>query len=218
MTPEVVGTWVAAILTLMVFSFLLSDNPLFRLAEHLLVGTTLAYATVVAVHQVLLPRLVAPLAQDPQANWHLLVPLALGFLLFFKASRRLSWVGNTSLAFLFGVGAALAIGGGLGSSLFPQVRDTIVSLNPADLGPGPSALASAVDNLFLVLGTLGTLAYFTFTARSRQGWTQQIAFGLGRGFIMITLGALFANLAISRLSLFLERLQFLLGDWLGLIS
>ncbi|MBI2845873.1 MAG: hypothetical protein HYX86_04940 [Chloroflexi bacterium] len=218
MTPEVVGTWAAAILTLMVFSFLLSDNPLFRLAEHLLVGTTLAYATVVAVQQVLLPRLVTPLAQAPQANWHLFVPLGLGLLLFFKVSRSLSWVGNVSLAFLFGVGAALAIGGGLSSSLLPQVRDTIVSLSPADLGPGTSGLTSALDNLLLVVGTLGTLAYFNFTARSRKSMPQQIVFGLGRGFIMITLGALFANLAISRLSLLLERLQFLLGDWLGLIS
>lgn len=216
MTLELWGTWLAAILTLMVFSFLLSDNPLFRLAEHLLVGTTLAYATVVAVHQVLLPRLITPLAGDPQGNWHLAVPLLLGILLLFKASRGLSWVGNTSLAFLFGVGAALAIGGGLGSSLLPQVQDTIVSLSPADLGPGGGA--QAIDNLVLVLGTLATLAYFSFTTRFREGVPQRITFGLGRGFIMVTLGALFANLAISRLSLFLERLQFLLGDWLGMLS
>ena len=35
-TTQVVGVWVAAVLTLAVLSFILGDNPLFRFAEYLL--------------------------------------------------------------------------------------------------------------------------------------------------------------------------------------
>lgn len=213
MTPEILGIWISAILTLVVFSFLLADNPLYRLAEHILVGSVLAYTTVVAVHQVLLPRLILPLAQDPQGNWPLFLPLALGILLLAKANESTSWLGNTSLAYLFGVGAALAVGGALGASFLRQVQATVVSLDPQDSG-----VAGAFDNFILVLGTLATLAYFTFTFRGQQGLLPSLRSGLGRAFIMVTLGALFANLAISRLPLLLDRIQFLLGDWLGLIS
>ncbi|MFQ5886612.1 MAG: hypothetical protein ACE5II_05205, partial [Anaerolineae bacterium] len=77
---ELLGTWVAALLTLMVFSYLVSDNPLYRLAEHLFVGSALGYAIVVAIQDVLLPRL-STLARDPVTYWHLFIPLLLGLLL-----------------------------------------------------------------------------------------------------------------------------------------
>jgi hypothetical protein len=41
--------------------------------------------------------------------------------------------------------------------------------------------------------------------------------GIGRWAIMIAFGAIFANLVMSRVSLFLGRMQFLLDDWLHLI-
>ena len=42
------GTLVAAILTFMVWSYLLGDNPAFRIAEHLFVGTAIGFAVLVA--------------------------------------------------------------------------------------------------------------------------------------------------------------------------
>ena len=43
---EFIGLIVGFILTLLVFSYLLGDNPLYRIAIHLLVGTSAAYAAV----------------------------------------------------------------------------------------------------------------------------------------------------------------------------
>ncbi len=214
---ELLGTWVAALLTLMVFSYLVSDNPLYRLAEHLFVGSALGYAIVVAIQDVLLPRL-STLARDPVASWHLLIPLLLGLLLLAKGRVSTAWLGNISVGFLFGVGAALAIGGALVGSLLYQVRDTILPLLP---GKGDGG--SVIDNLILVVGTSGSLAYFYFTAgREREatglrGGALRLGSVVGRWFIMITLGALFANGAMARVSLLVGRLQFLLGDWLGIL-
>jgi hypothetical protein len=195
---ELVGIWLAAVLTLMVFSYLLSDNPL--------------YAVVVVFHNLLLPRLLAFLA-DPLGYWHLLIPLILGIVLFSKARPATSWVGNISLAFLFGVGIALAIGGALVGSLLYQIKDTILPLSPK---------LEALDNFILVLGVVCTLSYFYFTAGGPG--TTRVGGGLirvgsliGRAFIMLTFGALFASAVMSRISLLIGRLHFLLGNWLGLM-
>ncbi|MFQ6059209.1 MAG: hypothetical protein ACE5MB_10075 [Anaerolineae bacterium] len=222
-TPETLGIWVAALLTLMVYSYLLGDNPLFRLAEHLFVGSAVAYAAVVAYHSVLKPQLILPLASDPQANWFLLLPAALGLLLLTKARASIAWVGNSAMAFLFGVGAALAIGGALSGTLLPQVQATFVSLSPTQLGEGLLGWGRAADNLILVVGTVATLLYFYFNAsrdnllaRVRAGFLRPWA-GLGRWIIMITFGAIFANTVMARVSLLIGRVQFLLGDWLQLL-
>lgn len=214
---ELLGTWVAAFLTLMVFSYLISDNPLYRLAEHLFVGSALGYAIVVAVQDVLLPRL-STLAGDPVNNWHLLIPFLLGLFLLAKGRVSTAWLGNISVGFLFGVGAALAVGGALVGSLFYQVRDSMLPLLPGKGGGG-----SVVDNFVLVVGTLGSLAYFYFTMggeRERgglRGRALRLGSTIGKWFIMITLGALFANAVMARVSLLVGRLQFLLGDWLGIL-
>ncbi|SVD99054.1 uncharacterized protein METZ01_LOCUS451908, partial [marine metagenome] len=44
---ELLGIWVAAILTLCIFSFLYQDNPAYKAAQSLFVGLTLGYVLVV---------------------------------------------------------------------------------------------------------------------------------------------------------------------------
>src|SRR5713226_4349895 len=146
---DTLGIWIGAILTLLVFSYLLGDTPLFRIAQAIFVGVAVGYAVTVAVYLVLLPRLFDPLLDNPAGQWHLLIPLALGVLLLFKL--RASWapLGNLPIAFLFGVGGALAIGGALSGALVPQLAATVVSLAPAQ------GWQSVISNLLLVIGTIG---------------------------------------------------------------
>lgn len=214
---EVFAVWIAALLTLMVYSYLLADNPLYRLAQHLFVGSSVGYAVVVVVHNVLRPRLADPLLQDPGANWPYVLPLLLGLLLLSKARGSLAWLGNSSMAFLFGVGAALAIGGALVGSFLPQIQASWVSLSPASAG----GARAAVNNLLLAVGTLGTLAYFYFTVgvRGSPGY-RLVKPGavIGRWVILITFGALFGNRVMTYVALLIERVYFLLGDWLGLLN
>jgi hypothetical protein len=44
---DFIWVWIAALLTMMVYSYLLGDNPLYRLAEHVFIGSSVAYAVVV---------------------------------------------------------------------------------------------------------------------------------------------------------------------------
>ena len=50
----------SAVLTLMIFSYLLGDNPLYRLALHIFVGVSVAYLFVLALQAVIIPALSMP--------------------------------------------------------------------------------------------------------------------------------------------------------------
>jgi len=213
-----IGTIIAAILTFMVWSYLLGDNPAFRIAEHLFVGIAVGYAVVVAWFNVVQPALFGAVA--PQSPALAAVPLILCLLLMAKVRPAWSAVGNIAVAFLVGVGAALAVGGALFGTLGPQVAATTsLSLDPADYGDTQPALASPFlwQNLAVLVGTVGTFFYFTFNIQPqgplggfRETFTRFWS-GIGRWVIMMMLGALFANTVTSRLALLIGRVQWLLS-------
>jgi len=47
----VIGVWIAAGLTLCVYSFLYKDNPFYKFAEHLYVGVSVGYTIAITWHQ-----------------------------------------------------------------------------------------------------------------------------------------------------------------------
>jgi hypothetical protein len=208
---DAIGVWVGAILTLVVFSYLLGDTPLFRLAQAIFVGVAIGYAITAAVYLILIPKLFDPLILDPVAHSYLIVPLVLGVLLLFKVRTAWSPLGNLSVAFLFGVGSALALGGALDGTLLPQLAATLVPLD-------------SLENVLLVVGTLGALLSFRFVqpTTTRLGARAVEALGrgwgtLGRWFVWMALGALFANIAVSRITILVNRVYFLLHDWLQVV-
>ncbi len=205
---EIFGMWIAALLTIMVYSYLLGDNPLYRVAEHILVGSATGYAVVVVYHHVLYPKLFTHLVGEKSSPIYFL-PLLLGLLLLTKGRASLAWLGNTSMAFIFGVGAALIVSGALVGTLRPQVEYTMLSLNPADYPD--YGWERAIDSLIIIIGTVGTLLYFYFTVREGCIKVAPIRFlaGIGRWTITIALGAIFAHVIMARVSLLISRVQFL---------
>ncbi len=222
------GPWLAFALTLMVFSYLVGDNPLFRIAEHLLVGLALGFAWVVAWRSVFVPLVIARIgSEDRLVSAYTLVGLIGGALLLLKGrnfgSKLVSVVTSIPLAYLFGVGAAVALGGAIFGTLIPQVSATILSFDSADYlaeYTKEDVWYPAMNAVFIVSGTVCTLLYFTFTARGKgglgrlRGGLVQIGASVGRWFLMFTFGALFGSLVMSRVSLLVERVTFLL-DVLG---
>lgn len=212
--PQTVGVWIAALLTLAVLSFIVGDNPAFRVAQYLFVGVAAGYAASLAWTSVLWPRL-RLLLTDPVVYWHYGVFFILGLLLLARGSRHIAALASLPLGVLFGTGAALALGGTLTGSLVPQVRAAIVSVSPADYGGGLLGWAYALDALLLVLGTIAVFAAFHFTARGKGRRLLTAFGGAGRALIMVTFGALLAGALLSFFSILNSRLAFLLNDWLG---
>ncbi|MCL4458589.1 MAG: hypothetical protein M1136_05350 [Chloroflexi bacterium] len=210
---------VAALLTLLVFTYLWRDNAAYRVAEHVFVGASIGYVTVVIYHQVLLPRVIQPFSEGRPIDWSTVsVPAILGLLFLTKLYRPIGWMGNFPLAIVVGVGSALILCGTLAGTLVPQIGAAAVSLEIGDLA-SPAAWQQLAGNTVMFIGVVGGLCYFYFTAGDKGVGVRalRISGTVGKWIIMISFGALFASLAVARVSLLIGRLNFLLGDWLGLI-
>ena len=213
MSVEVISALVGFTLTLMVFSYLIGDNPLFRIAVYLFVGVASGYAATVVWHYVLVPRLFQSLtAFNPLA----IIPLVLGISLLTKFSPRISWIGSFAMAVLVGVGAAAAVGGALIGTLLPQAQATMDGLDVLSAGGGLEIASRLLEGVIVLGGTVFTLASFHFSAsRAADGTPRQnrILEGVawvGRIFIAITFGVLFAGVYMSALTALIERLSFVI--------
>ena len=217
---DTIGVWVAALLTLAVYSYLARGSRLYSLVQHIFVGVAMGYALVVAWHSLLAPRL-AKFIEAPGTYWYYIVFTLLGLAVLSRAFPRVAWVGGIPLAYLFGIGAALCVVGAIAGSLVPQTKASMVSLLPAHYGGGRVGLAYALDGALVSLGAVATLLYFYLGARKRTGvagvWSRFVGSwgSAGRWLIVMFFGALFASLATGRMALLIGRVRFLLGDWLG---
>jgi hypothetical protein len=220
---EPLYTLIGFTLTLMVFSYLIGDNPLFRIAVYLFIGVASGYAATIVLQYVLLPKLSQALTPFTPLS---LVPFVLGVSLLAKLSPRVSWIGSFAMAVLVGVGAAAALGGALIGTLLPQAQAAINGFDirsAGNLNLGEAAFRLLGGGIMLI-GTVVTLASFHFSAgRAADGVPRRnrIIEGLawvGRIFIAITFGALFAGVYMSALTALIERLSFLINSirlWFG---
>lgn len=205
MTQLVVNS-IAVVLTVMVLSRILGDNPLFRVAQYLFVGVSLGLAFVIAYHQVLVPAVVGfATGGDTQLVLYG-VPLVLGVLLLPRIAprQRLSWLANIPLAIIFGVGTALAVGGAIAGTLVPQILDTARPMN--------GTIAEIVGVVVLALGTVVTLSafYYTVPREQRGGQVVVSAAVVGHWLLMIAFGFFFASAVQTYMSALIERLQFII--------
>jgi hypothetical protein len=207
MPIEAISAPIGLLLTLLVFSYLIGDNLLFRSAVYLFIGVSSGYAAVVVWNSVLMPKLFQPiLSADPGQLLSVVVPLGLSVSLLAKLSPRIAWLGSFAMAMLVGVVAATALSGAVIGTLIPQSRAAM----DAFFSP---TFARLIEGGFMLLGTALTLAYFQFSAtRAANGSVRRniifeiLAWG-GRVFIAITLGVLFAGVYMAALTAMIERLS-----------
>ena len=192
--------------TIFIFSYIVGDNFLFRLATHIFIGAAAGYASIVTLYNVILPQLIYPLFQGSQEEMILAISLLIpSILLLAKLFPRLSKIGNPAIAILVGIGAATAIGGALFGTIFPQ---TSASINVFETN-------NFIDGGILLIGTLVTFLYFQFgtkkdkSQRSAIAQLNKLIRGLGKTFIAVTFGALFAGVYIAALTALIERFTFL---------
>jgi hypothetical protein len=205
---------ISFLLTLMVLSYLIGDNPAFRVAVYIFIGVSAGYAAAVVWHQVLNAQLFRPLFSGSLSERLLaVIPLVLGLLLLFKLSPRTSRLGTPSMAFIAGVGAAVAIGGAVMGTIFPQTR---ASMNAFDLSStGQQWLERLSVGVVMLVGTVTTLAYFHFGAKATANGPQRnklvtVLSWVGQVFIAITFGVLFAGVFMAAMTALIERLNFMI--------
>jgi hypothetical protein len=202
------------LLTLMIFSYLLGDNPLFRVAVFIFIGVSSGYAATVVWHSVLVPKLFDPLmTTDPNRLLLSVIPLVLGISLLAKLTPRISWIGNIAMAIIVGVGAAAALGGALLGTLIPQAQAAMDAFDIRSAGGGSGVIVRLLEGVVMLGGTVFTLGYFHFSAGRGADGTPvrnrllELIAGIGRIFIAITFGVLFAGVYMAALAAMIERLS-----------
>lgn len=204
------GILVGFLLTIAILSFVIKDNPLYRLAVHVLVGVSAGYAVVIVINEVILP-LFDSLSQSANLSVRLywIVPLLLSALLLLKFIPRTARIGNSAMAVIIGVGAAVGLLGAIVGTLLPQI---LVQYEDALLG--------------IVVGLLAiiALAYFFFTAsQSEQGvakmpnWYPYVG-AAGRVVITMTLAGLFAGALNTSIVLLVQRVGFYMESFAGIFE
>jgi hypothetical protein len=205
------GVWVGAISTIAVYSYLYKENPLFRALEYILIGLTVGQLSVAGYNNIL------DMAVKPLAGGKLIAafPIILGVLLYMRWIKGAEWLSRIPIAFMVSVAATLTITGQIQASVIQQIRATMVPMK-------------GINDFLVMLGVVGTLCYFFFVplpGDSADGKTKgvlsQIA-GLlavvGRYTMMVAFGAAFGAGVMSRIGLFIGRLQFLFQTWIPLIK
>lgn len=201
------GTFIAGILTLAILSFLYGDNPVYRMAESLLVGVSIGYYLVITWTNTLMDLLFEPLfsGQNPL----LIIPFILGLLMLSRFHRSTASLSRIPIAVMIGSGAGVAIPAMLHARALKQMSATVMPLlNESGLPD--------VAGMVVILGVMSTLAYFYF-GREHKG-----AFGgvakMGTYFLMIFFGTTFGYTVMSRMSTFIGRMEFLLTDFFRLTN
>lgn len=192
--------WVQAFCTLAVYSYLYKENALYRIAEYSLVALYTSYQITRLFHSFAKPYFIKHCLEEKQYYFYLMG--ALGLLLYFRyAPPKYRWLARYPIA--------VSVGWGLGGSLartprpiMTQVADVMRPLNE-------------VNNIVFFLCFLAVMSYFFFTTGKESKFIQNSG-KVGRYIMMIGFGTAFGNTVQGRISLFLNRLSFLLTDWLGI--
>jgi hypothetical protein len=206
------------VLSLFIFSYLLGDNFLYRLSLHVLIGATAGYLALVAIEGVIIPWVNLTILNTGEGGEggslglraFGLIPFLLATFLLLKQLPNSARFGNLGLAFLIGVGTGVSIVGAVVGTIVPLSNETGASLEQY----------STFNGLVLVVGTISTLVYFQYLARrgtdgqATRSRPMLLLAGLGKGFIAVTLGALYAGLVLTSLAilsgLIEQHLSFLL--------
>ncbi len=205
-----IWVWIAALLSLAIFSYLYKDNPVFRFAEHLFTGLSVGYMIVLMWNNYAYQYIVIPISQQ---RWITLVPMALGMLYLFRFVPKLQHLMLIPIALSLGFWNGMAIPLTIEADLFRQIQGTMVNTsmfqNPWDPHNG------LVVGLLVVVGVVCTVLYFYFS-REHRGLLRT-ASNVGIWFVMVGFGASFGYTVMARMSLLIGRIQFLLTDWIHLI-
>ena len=200
------ATWVAAIVTIVVLGGLLGERRAFGWSQHLLAGLATGFLALLAVTEVIVPRLIEPFAAEGGGRPELVLGLGLVAL-----TAAAPWLPRPAaavpLSIAIGALAAFALGGAVVGTLLPQLAAVARPDGAGPLATAATLVAAAVTALVLVGFVHGT---------PRGPATARVA-AAGRWLLLGGIGAWLGYLLFSRLVLLVDRVAFLLGDWLGVL-
>lgn len=196
---EIIGIWIAAFLTLCMFSFLYKDNPFYKFAEHLFVGCSMGYAIPLTWYHAFIPYTYNPLFLKKE--YILIIPFIIGMMYWLRFSGKLSWASRYPIAFGMGM-VGMYVPMSMHANVLVQMRSMMLPLNN-------------INTILIFVGTVSILCYFFFSKAHTGAYGKFTSLGIW--FMMVGFGASFGYTVMARISLLIGRIQFLLEEWLYLL-
>ncbi|MBI4656096.1 MAG: hypothetical protein HY746_05015 [Elusimicrobia bacterium] len=221
----IIGGWVAAGLTIFIFSFLYKDNPFFKIAEHLYLGAGMGWWFQVMFYNIWKPKVWEPVkilvnglqiiqsyhiwkpefwkAVWTAGDWTIFIPTLLGLSLITQFFQKISWVSRYGFTFIMGYGAGLVIPVSVSTDFMTQILGTIKPLFKVGTEMSWASFFYTFNTFLIAFGLVCVLIYFFFSAE-QKGLVKK-ASNIGIYFLMLYFGAAFGNTVMGRFSLLYGR-------------
>jgi hypothetical protein len=199
---DILGNWINAILTIAIISFAVpGENIFYRIAEYIMIGITAGYAVVQGI------RVVLNLGISPMMSGqaYMLLPILLGLLVYTRFSKQYGYLSRWPIALMVGSGIGVSIRAVPEVDIMNQIKASFLPLVGVNWDV-------AVSNIILLIALLSTLFYFFMTVE-QKGPLRQISV-VGRYSLMILFGAYWGSQLMTRSTMFIGRMSFLIKDFL----
>lgn len=217
---DALNLWIGAICTLGLYSVLYKENKIFRLFEHIFLGLATGYLLVTTWNETLLTKWWTPMVEDGQ--WWWVFALCIGALYYCIYSKKYNWMARLVIGFFLGVGAGQFFQAFVNDT-WPQVYTSFKPLLPhgpipAVAGPGghPAIKAvtgvDAINNWIFMFILVCVMSYFFFSFEHKHPVMKGSA-KWGRWLMMFAFGAIFGQTIMGRLSLLIDRMDFMMNDF-----
>ena len=195
-TALIMGTLCA-----LAWSIMYKLNIGYRFAEDLTVGVMGGYI-LYSITDTTMSNFITPLIKGDLLN---IVPVAIGVILWgqlLKPSQR--WVARGPLAFLTGIGSAVALKG----AVYGNILTYIISMSTPP-GYDPMTL---FNHIIAGLATITSVIYFFFTVEHKGALLPVTK--LGRFFMMVAFGSVAGSSVLSNITFIFNRTQwFVVTPW-----
>lgn len=219
--------FLGGVATLAIFSFLIKENPFYRLFEHLFIGIAAGVTTVLGIKALLWPKIIVPMlgldivvypdgtlsrVYEPLYLLYL-VPMVVGCFYYFIYSRRHFWLAKIVIGISLGASAGLAFKAFF-IEMIPQIVSSFKPLVVVTGGVIDWGLS--LSNWVFLFSLFSVMYYFFFSFKVETSTTCTISVA-GRWVMMVCFGAFFGSTVMARMALLVERIGFLVNDWWGVV-
>jgi len=177
-------------LVLAIWSYLFKENQVYYFAEKTFLSITIAHSFCSGLITVWNQDVTRMLGGE----YLLLIPTVLGLSYLLRLSSKYRWISRYS--------NAIILGSMIGISLQTQPITIQSNLKATMLD------LSQPNNIIIIIGALTTIFYYYFMRK--PGTISDYIAKIGRGFIMVTIGATAANVILTRQAYLTERINFIL--------
>lgn len=201
-----VGTITALLLTLAVFSGFFKPNPFYRFAESLFIGVSAGYFAVIWYFSIIKPAYKSAIAGDLL----ILIPLLAGLLLFIPSNdTSYSKLRFLPAAFIVIVTTAINIPVYFTAFIQEMIRTSVIPIVSFDES-GNLQIDTTINAVLGILCVTSAMMFLVARHRNNNRFVNTTG-EIGRFFILVAIGSAFAYTLLSRLILFMGKIEFIIN-------